>query len=126
MHLAAESGFSSSLRGRGRDLIELVGAVVLGTAVAMIGLRVIEAVAWPAYNTSNVTRALTTLGQAIFVLVAVVAAVTARYRPSTRTRCGCSPGSWRLIRPAQSSTGRSRSISGRPWTAAAPAGSARP
>ncbi|GAA3947976.1 arabinofuranosyltransferase [Gordonia caeni] len=84
MLTAAGSGLGSPLRRRGRDLIELLGAVVLGTAVAMAGLRVIEAVAWPAYNTSNVTRALTTLGQAVFVLVAVVAAVTARYRPSWR------------------------------------------
>lgn len=70
----------STLRRRGRDLGELVGALVLGAAVAMAGLAVIDAVAWPAYNTSNVTRALTTLGQALFVLVAVVAVVANRYR----------------------------------------------
>lgn len=69
---------------RGRDLLELLGALILGGVVGMVGLRVIDAAAWPAYNTSNVTRALTTLGQVLFVLVAVVAVVTARYRPSWR------------------------------------------
>ncbi|GAC58865.1 arabinosyltransferase AftA [Gordonia hirsuta DSM 44140 = NBRC 16056] len=72
------------LRRRGHDLLELLGALVLGTAVAMVGLRIISAVSWPAYNTSNVTRALTTLGQAVVVVLAVIAAVTARYRPSWR------------------------------------------
>lgn len=60
------------------DAVELLGALILGAGVAVAGLRVIEAVAWPAFNTSNVTRALTTLGQAICVLLAVVAVLLAR------------------------------------------------
>lgn len=71
---------------RGRDLLELLGALLLGGVVGFLGLRVIDAAAWPAYNTSNVTRALTTLGQVLFVLVAVVAVVAARYRPAWRLR----------------------------------------
>ncbi len=63
-----------------RELAELLGAVILGAGLAVAGLRVIDAVAWPAYNTSNVTRALTTLGQALCVLLAVVAVVAHRYR----------------------------------------------
>ncbi|MFZ2509866.1 MAG: arabinofuranosyltransferase [Gordonia sp. (in: high G+C Gram-positive bacteria)] len=73
-----------TVRDRGRDLLEIVGAVVLGAAVGVVGLRVIDAVSWPAYNTSNVTRALTTLGQAVVILLAVVAVVAARYRPGWR------------------------------------------
>lgn len=89
MTIAAERPAASSpLRRRSRDLIELAGAVILGTAVAMAGLRVISAVGWPAFNTSNVTRALTTLGQAVCVLIAVVAVVVYRYRSAS--------GGWRL------------------------------
>lgn len=73
-----------TVRERGRDLIEIVGAVLLGSVVGVAGLRVIDAVSWPAYNTSNVTRALTTLGQAVVILLAVIAAVAARYRPGWR------------------------------------------
>ncbi|MFT3660486.1 MAG: arabinofuranosyltransferase [Gordonia sp. (in: high G+C Gram-positive bacteria)] len=74
----------SSSRRRGFDLIELGGALVLGAGVATVGLRVIDAAQWPAFNTSNVTRSLTTLGQAVFVLVAVTAVVLARYRRGGR------------------------------------------
>ena len=54
----------------GRDLGTLVIAVVVGAVVALAGLKVIDAVDWPAYNSSNVTRALTTAGQAIAIAVA--------------------------------------------------------
>ena len=71
---------SSSLsKGRLGDVVELLGALILGTLVAVVGLKVIGAVGWPAYNTSNVTRALTTLGQALAVAVGVVAFVLAYY-----------------------------------------------
>ncbi len=75
-----------TIADRGRDLLELVGALILGAGVAVAGLHVIDAVAWPAYNTSNVTRALTTLGQAVVIGLAVITAVTARYRPGWRLR----------------------------------------
>ncbi|WP_026918484.1 arabinofuranosyltransferase [Gordonia shandongensis] len=66
--------------GRLRDLAEIGGAVVAAAVVAVVGLRVIDAVGWPAFNTSNVTRSLTTLGQALFLLVAVAAVLWSRYR----------------------------------------------
>lgn len=63
-----------------RDLAVLGGGLVLGLAVAVVGLKVIDVVDWPAFNTSNVTRSLTTLGQAAFLLVAVIAVICAHYR----------------------------------------------
>ncbi|MFT4085847.1 MAG: arabinofuranosyltransferase [Gordonia sp. (in: high G+C Gram-positive bacteria)] len=53
---------------------------MLGAIVGSAGLKVIDAVQWPAFNTSNVTRALTTLGQAICLVIAVVAVIAYRYR----------------------------------------------
>ena len=67
------------LRGRARDAVELGGALVGGAVLSLVGLKVIGAIGWPAFNTSNVTRAITTLGQAVFVLAAVAAVVWARY-----------------------------------------------
>ena len=84
-----EPAARSALHRRSLDLIELLGALILGAAVAMAGLTVIDAAQWPAFNTSNVTRSLTTLGQAVFVLIAVLAVVLARYRPGRRL-----PTSW--------------------------------
>lgn len=63
----------------GRDLGTLVIAVVVGAVVALAGLKVIDAVDWPAYNSSNVTRALTTAGQAIAIAVVVAVALLYRY-----------------------------------------------
>ena len=39
----------------------------------------IAAVDWPAYNSSNVTRSLTTLGQVVSIAFLVVAALLYRY-----------------------------------------------
>ncbi|MFT3716380.1 MAG: arabinofuranosyltransferase [Gordonia sp. (in: high G+C Gram-positive bacteria)] len=72
------------MRGRLFDAVDLIGALLLGTVVGYAGLRVIDAVQWPAYNTSNVTRSLTTLGQAVAIIIAAVAVIVARYRPSSR------------------------------------------
>ncbi|WYY09555.1 arabinofuranosyltransferase [Gordonia hydrophobica] len=77
--MSPSPGTRSRLTGRARDAVELGGALVGGAVVAFIGLKVIGAIGWPAFNTSNVTRAITTLGQALFVLVAVAAVVWARY-----------------------------------------------
>lgn len=53
---------------------------MLGAAIlAFVGLKVISSVGWPAFNTSNVTRALTTLGQAVLILAAVAAVLWSRY-----------------------------------------------
>ncbi|WP_132992782.1 galactan 5-O-arabinofuranosyltransferase [Gordonia zhaorongruii] len=65
--------------GRSRDVIELGGAVVLAAVVGFVALKVIGAVDWPAFNTSNVTRSLTTLGQGVAIVVAAVAVVAYRY-----------------------------------------------
>ncbi len=62
-----------------RDVAELGGAVVLAAIAAYIGLKVIGAVGWPAFNTSNVTRALTTLGQGVTIVLAAIAVVAYRY-----------------------------------------------
>ncbi|GAA2390164.1 arabinofuranosyltransferase [Gordonia cholesterolivorans] len=67
------------LSGRTRDVVELGGAVLGAAVIAFAGLKIIGAVGWPAFNTSNVTRALTTLGQTACLLLAVVAVVWSRY-----------------------------------------------
>ncbi|GAA4642706.1 galactan 5-O-arabinofuranosyltransferase [Gordonia humi] len=61
-----------------RDVVELGGAVVLSAIVALAALKVIGAISWPAYNTSNVTRALTTLGQVVIVVIGAIAVVAYR------------------------------------------------
>ncbi|MGB3602094.1 MAG: arabinofuranosyltransferase [Gordonia sp. (in: high G+C Gram-positive bacteria)] len=79
----ASSAAAPRLTGRTRDAVE-IGAGIIGAAIiAFVGLKVIGAVGWPAFNTSNVTRALTSLGQIIFVLLAAVAVVWSRYRART-------------------------------------------
>ncbi|MBJ7290137.1 MAG: arabinofuranosyltransferase [Williamsia sp.] len=57
---------------------ELVVAVIVAAVVASIGLFVIAQVQWPAFNSSNVNGALTTVGQVISVALLVVAALLAR------------------------------------------------
>ncbi|EME23393.1 galactan 5-O-arabinofuranosyltransferase [Rhodococcus triatomae] len=44
-------------------LVETVAAVVVAAVVAAVGLIAFAVVDWPAFNSSNVTRALTTVGQ---------------------------------------------------------------
>lgn len=58
---------------RARDLaLDLAAAVILAAAVGVIGWLAIRSVDWPAYSSSNVTRAFATVGQvaAIAVLAA--------------------------------------------------------
>ena len=70
---AAPSAPSSGLvSGRVRDLGFLIAAAVIGAVVSAVGLKVIDAVDWPAFNSSNVTRALTTTGQVGMVALLVV------------------------------------------------------
>ncbi|MEE3852210.1 galactan 5-O-arabinofuranosyltransferase [Gordonia sp. LSe1-13] len=64
---------------RARDVGELVAALVFGALIAFVGLKVVAAVDWPAFNSSNVTRALTTVGQVFAVAVLVVAVLLDRY-----------------------------------------------
>ncbi|GAA2061266.1 galactan 5-O-arabinofuranosyltransferase [Williamsia deligens] len=56
----------------------LIGAVVTAAVVASVGLFVIGRVEWPAFNSSNVTGALTTAGQAVAIAILVIAAVLYR------------------------------------------------
>ncbi|MCF3938593.1 galactan 5-O-arabinofuranosyltransferase [Gordonia tangerina] len=64
---------------RARDVGALVAAALLGALIAFVGLKVIAGVDWPAFNSSNVTRALTTVGQVFAVAVLVVAVLLDRY-----------------------------------------------
>ncbi len=47
--------------------------------VSIVGLKAIETVNWPAFNSSNVTRSLTTAGQVLAIAVLVVVALLYRY-----------------------------------------------
>lgn len=62
-----------------RTLIDLVFAVIVAAIVAFVGLKAIDSVQWPAFNSSNVTRALTTTGQVVAVVILVIAALLYRY-----------------------------------------------
>ncbi|MFT4042215.1 MAG: galactan 5-O-arabinofuranosyltransferase [Gordonia sp. (in: high G+C Gram-positive bacteria)] len=61
------------------SVIEVFAAAIVGALIAYVGLTVIGAVQWPAYNSSNVTRALTTAGQVGAIALVVVAALAYRY-----------------------------------------------
>lgn len=67
---------------RARDIAVPVVAAILGAVVAAVGLKVIDAVDWPAFNASNVTRALTTTGQVVMIAVLVAAVLLYRRRPA--------------------------------------------
>src|SRR5690606_40695669 len=74
--------------GRLRPLVRQAGggageaalAVLVAAVVAGIGLFAFAQVQWPAFNASNVTRALTTVGQvaAVAMLAAAIALVRLR------------------------------------------------
>ncbi|WP_460697249.1 arabinofuranosyltransferase [Nocardia thraciensis] len=68
------------VRQVGGGLGEAVLAAVVAAAVAAVGLVAFGTVQWPAFNSSNVTRALTTVGQAASVAVLVAAVVLIRLR----------------------------------------------
>ncbi|MEU4809853.1 galactan 5-O-arabinofuranosyltransferase [Nocardia fluminea] len=58
------------------------GAAAAGVAlvVAVVGLFAFSAVQWPAFNSSNVTRALTTVGQVVALALLVVSVLLIRLR----------------------------------------------
>ncbi|MFD8100977.1 galactan 5-O-arabinofuranosyltransferase [Nocardia fluminea] len=58
------------------------GAAAAGVAlvVAVVGLFAFSAVQWPAFNSSNVTRALTTVGQVVAIALLVVSVLLIRLR----------------------------------------------
>ncbi|NDZ95634.1 arabinofuranosyltransferase [Streptomyces sp. SID6673] len=63
---------------RARDVGELVVGAVVAVAIAYLGLKIIGAVDWPAFNSSNVSRALTTVGQVVAVALLVIAVILHR------------------------------------------------
>ena len=71
------------VRQVGEGLGEAVLAAVVAVVVAAVGLEAFSVVHWPAFNASNVTRALTTVGQvgAAVLLIASVALIRLRRWP---------------------------------------------
>ncbi|WP_442943458.1 galactan 5-O-arabinofuranosyltransferase [Nocardia sp. NBC_00565] len=67
----------------GSGVGEAVLAAVVAAIVAAVGLLAFSMVQWPAFNSSNVTRALTTVGQlgAAVIIVAAIWLVRARRWP---------------------------------------------
>ncbi|MEV6096253.1 galactan 5-O-arabinofuranosyltransferase [Nocardia sp. NPDC051981] len=65
-------------RQAGGAVGEAVLAAVVASVVAAVGLEAFATVHWPAFNSSNVTRALTTVGQVAALAVLVVAVVLLR------------------------------------------------
>ncbi|MFD4443281.1 galactan 5-O-arabinofuranosyltransferase [Nocardia sp. NPDC058519] len=59
---------------------EGAAAAVVALVVAAVGLFAFSAVQWPAFNSSNVTRALTTVGQVASVALLVVSVLLIRLR----------------------------------------------
>ncbi|WP_280329846.1 arabinofuranosyltransferase [Nocardia wallacei] len=68
------------VRQVGGGLGEAVVAAVVAAGVAAVGLVAFATVQWPAFNSSNVTRALTTVGQVGAVALLVAAVVLVRLR----------------------------------------------
>ncbi|MEV0547999.1 galactan 5-O-arabinofuranosyltransferase [Nocardia salmonicida] len=59
---------------------EGVAAAVVALVVAAVGLFAFSAVQWPAFNSSHVTRALTTVGQVVAIALLVVSVLLIRLR----------------------------------------------
>ncbi|RDI48477.1 galactan 5-O-arabinofuranosyltransferase [Nocardia mexicana] len=68
------------VRQVGGGLGEAVLAAAVAAVVAAVGLVAFGTVQWPAFNSSNVTRALTTVGQVASVVVLIAAVVLIRLR----------------------------------------------
>ncbi len=75
---------------RAQDVGELFIGAIVGALVAFVGLKVIATVDWPSFNSSNVTRALTTVGQVVAVAALVLVVLLNRYR-SGRSSTGSPP-----------------------------------
>ncbi|WP_278260758.1 galactan 5-O-arabinofuranosyltransferase [Nocardia sp. AG03] len=68
------------VRRVGAGVGEAAVAAVVAVVVAAVGLYAFSVVQWPAFNASNVTRALTTVGQVVAVGLLVVAVLLIRVR----------------------------------------------
>lgn len=69
-----------AVRRVGAGLGEAVAAALVALVVAAVGLYAFSMVQWPAFNASNVTRALTTVGQVVAVALLVVSVLLIRLR----------------------------------------------
>lgn len=72
-------GTDSAARRYGGAALALSTALVVGGLVSLVGLTAIDSVNWPAFNSSNVTRSLTTAGQVVAIALLVVVALLYRY-----------------------------------------------
>ncbi|MBU3060230.1 galactan 5-O-arabinofuranosyltransferase [Nocardia sp. NEAU-G5] len=68
------------VRQVGEGVGEAVLAAVVAAVVAAVGLEAFSTVHWPAFNASNVTRALTTVGQVGAAVLLIAAVVLIRLR----------------------------------------------
>ncbi|MGW6424197.1 galactan 5-O-arabinofuranosyltransferase [Nocardia sp. NPDC055053] len=64
----------------GAGVWEGAAAALVALVVAAVGLFAFSAVQWPAFNSSNVTRALTTVGQVVAIALLVVSVLLIRLR----------------------------------------------
>lgn len=81
-HAEVRAGGRTSvlLRHIGSGVGEAVPAVLVAGLVATVGLVAFSTVEWPAFNSSNVTRALTTVGQVVAAVLVAVAIGLVRVR----------------------------------------------
>ncbi|MGW4636615.1 arabinofuranosyltransferase [Nocardia sp. NPDC004415] len=68
------------VRRIGAGLGEAAAAALVALVVTAVGLTAFSMVQWPAFNASNVTRALTTVGQVVAVALLVVSVLLIRLR----------------------------------------------
>ncbi|WP_280310362.1 arabinofuranosyltransferase [Nocardia abscessus] len=66
-------------------VVEVVAAAGVAVLVAVAGITVVSSVRWPAYTTSNVLRALTTVGQVAAIAALCAAVALTRARVSVQT-----------------------------------------
>ncbi|WP_019931900.1 arabinofuranosyltransferase [Nocardia sp. BMG111209] len=72
------------VRQVGGGLGEAVLAIVVAAVVAAVGLEAFSVVHWPAFNSSNVTRSITTVGQVVTIALLVGAVALIRLRRARR------------------------------------------
>ncbi|HEY5854011.1 MAG TPA: galactan 5-O-arabinofuranosyltransferase [Aldersonia sp.] len=80
--LAGPDTTVAPLRRAASAAVQLGVAAVVAAIVAAVGLAAFSVVQWPAFNSSNVTKALTTAGQVVTMAVLAVAVWLIRARRS--------------------------------------------
>jgi galactan 5-O-arabinofuranosyltransferase len=91
-----------------RTVGQMAAAVVMASLVAVVGLRAISRVEWPAFNSSNQLHALTTVGQ--FVCLAGLFATGWAWRSAGRSEATRGEGS-----AGRSEATRGEGSAGRRW-----------